>query len=1330
MSLVLAFCASFAMAQGGNGGPGGNKNNSYTFTVNYDGGSPYYRDAQNNCKIVGQKNGVYTLTINGNEGTTVALFSDNKCRTSIYNKKISEIVAAGQTTAQITIQAGNKPTSSSAMEPAKPASSSSIKWPTPVSSSSKKGGNQPGGGAQQPSGKTVIRFLTPWTNTSAVLFVNGESSATMTKVKNYCGWFETSLNPPSEGLNVYFKQTIGLNYVGAEGMVNKEPTSASFISLDSIAALTDTIWIQGYKNDVPALFAKYPGVLGECPLKKFPVTVFDWLHGDKGDGANGNGAATNGVSADFGSGGCGGSNAKDDKGNGYMKGMVDYKLGTNGVPVPAANFPAECKLTTHLDKWFLPEVVTTKNGKEYTNMTCRDLYISMDDEGFWLAEVSSDKISEGNEKNKGGMFLVDDFQFLDDAQTIKNPYYDRLNGSGGTHNFGFAVKIQATFEYVPGQYFDFYGDDDVWVFIDNRLAVDIGGQHRQVAGAVDLDTIGQNNGKKLVPGETYNFHIFYVERHTSSSNFRMRTSIDLQVDASIFMTSDKKGSSTNYDIWQINKKNKLSCGYDPSNTEVDTTGGASTFRLTGGNLEEPEILGIGTHYEGLKITSDSTFSIDSAAIVDNAALAPGHYYLEISLKSDPSQTTIIEITIPSYPLPSVAFADEKWKVLGKEISGNQATIGSWAYEIYPVNVTFYEDQATVNDYNRKITVSSSNPLIDIIDADGNPISKVTLNDKAQATFYIRANGSVNSATITAKGTAAAASFWKNLTFKEPPIPRVTLATIYDRNGDGRGDSLYVKFDKSFDDSNILDSIQFTFGETFKVVTSKNIKKVSGSEIIVVTEGACDTTSACGFGSRQYTGGESSTPYTGNISTWVTYKENGNTHKLKTTNDPVDDGIGPIIVKATKETLRDGNRKVTVTFSEAITEESRKEFYKQMFEYICFRSGENKLPEEPVQQGGSGKTLTMVFSPSTLDAVFPTDGDQIRFIPGKYAEDYNGNVPHKSNPWVTIIGDQELTNQSPGLIAVGEDPYGIIANDEPTQPILVTDTKKDAQQIGDSLGVQGNLVDFDISKIMAEQTMKDVAKLDAYIAKLTGASSADTSYEVTEKTEAEATQQLFSDIQSGELSAGLSVEVIDAIQKGEITKDNYTSKIKGEDLEIVKELIQASIENSRDSSMTVTPPTITGYDDIFQQIVSGAITEKDLKKAGVSETLIQAIKDGVLTSSNIENYRSGEESLISENAVVLQYQTRYYDHLGSYVGGKAGTIKCTDDLYGTGGCLNNKGKLFLAWNMRDQNGRLAATGIYIARLEVKVKVNGKVTIEQTRDKLWGVRRGKGAPRFLD
>jgi hypothetical protein len=53
---------------------------------------------------------------------------------------------------------------------------------------------------------------------------------------------------------------------------------------------------------------------------------------------------------------------------------------------------------------------------------------------------------------------------------------------------------------------------------------------------------------------------------------------------------------------------------------------------------------------------------------------------------------------------------------------------------------------------------------------------------------------------------------------------------------------------------------------------------------------------------------------------------------------------------------------------------------------------------------------------------------------------------------------------------------------------------------------------------------------------------------------------------------------------------------------------------------------------------------------------------------------------------------------------------------------NNGNLFLSWNMRSDNGRLAGTGVYIARLHMKIIVGKKTASNITRDLLWGVRRG--------
>lgn len=1300
---------------------------TYTGDVEYSGNLYYKVVTQNGGQSQSCRSAATGISYTNASVDTrkFQFYTDNKCQKKILAEiPGSELFPEGATTTSISI----KNDGTWALAPAKPdnptpqSSSSEVKSSSSIalssSSSKRPGETQSSSSVREPGkdGGKTIAFFTPWTNTNAVLFVDGDSIATMTAMDKYCGWFKAKVNPTTKGLKVYFKQTIGTHYVGSEGMVTEEPTIATEISLDSVAALSDTIWVQGYKTDVPALFSKYPGVLGDCPLKKFPVTVFDWLHGNKGDGGNAgqNGDPANGVSSNFGSGGCN-----------SVRGMVQYDLGKNGVPVPSDPFPEKCLRSDHLAEWFLPEVVgKDAQGVEYTNMTCRDLYISMDDEGFWLAEVSKDRISKGNEKNKGGMFLLDDFEYLDDAKTVKNPYFDWLNGSGGNHNFGFTVKIQAQFEYVKGQYFDFYGDDDVWVFIDNRLAVDIGGQHGQEAGAVLLDTIGQNNGKRLVPGETYDFHIFYVERHTSQSNFRMRTSIDLQVDASIFVDSDKRGDVTNYNVWQINKKNKLSCGYDPNNTEVDTTAGPSTFKLTGGNLAEPVALDVGTHYEGLTIIDDHTFSIDSVKIVENAALSPGHYFLEITLKSDPSQMTKVEIIIPSYAVPSVAFATDDWKLLGKEVSGDTLQIGDWAYATYKVNITFFEEWAQVTNYNKKINLSFSNPNIDIQDSTGKKISSVILDEKGRASFYVHANAAVEGATLIAKGSASSASTWTNLSFRDPPIPHVKNAIIVDRNGDGRADSLFVSYDRTLKGQSNLDSIQFTFGEAFSTTTKYKIQS-SGTDLVITAEYMDKKCSEenCGFGSRQFTGGETA-EYLGKLNSWFTYTENNKATQFNTEDEPITDGVGPIVLKATKKKLKDGNRELSVTISEAITDESREDFL-NIFEMICMRAGVKETPENPVQQSGSGNSIVLIYSPSKMDAVLPDNGDQIRFLfENTTVEDLSGNKPHKNNPWVTITGDQEVSNEAPGVVAVGEDPYGIIANKETTQPTLITDINQDVQSIGDSLGVQGHLVDFDISKIMFEETQKDINALDAFIETRLGST---TSYDtlITGITEDEALDQIFKDIEAGMVGEayGISEETVAAVISGTITKENFSSAMSKDEVAAIKNLVTESVETSRDTVINIGNISTTTQSDIFMAIRNGELDE-ELKKAGISPTLIESIKNGTLDEFNVEDFRNGTSTLVSDSAVVLHYRTRYYSQFGEYVGGDSKTIKCSDEsVYGKGGCLENKGKLFLAWNMRSDKGRVVGTGVYIARLQIQIKVNGKTTLDQTRDKLMGVRRGQ-------
>lgn len=209
---------------------------------------------------------------------------------------------------------------------------------------------------------------------------------------------------------------------------------------------------------------------------------------------------------------------------------------------------------TNLNKLFIQDVdgyyvynaaqnfATLKDSEGYTNSTTATNGLD-----FTVYDIQSQVVNvESAEQNV--LFLP--FNEIDDEVDSINYHF------GMTIDFKFIMPEDGQIN-GKDMVFEFEGDDDVWVFIDGKLALDLGGIHDAASGSINFNTgvitvngVAQNQTLWELLGEDkfsnyseHSFNFYYLERGKGASNCYIKFNLPAIPTGSISVSKDLNATS-------------------------------------------------------------------------------------------------------------------------------------------------------------------------------------------------------------------------------------------------------------------------------------------------------------------------------------------------------------------------------------------------------------------------------------------------------------------------------------------------------------------------------------------------------------------------------------------------------------------------------------------------------------------------------------------------------------------------------------------------------------------------------------------------------------------
>lgn len=263
--------------------------------------------------------------------------------------------------------------------------------------------------------------------------------------------------------------------------------------------------------------------------------------------------------------------------------------------------------TPNVDYWYFDSADTTLAMRK--DSASGEYYLQDTGKQDWSKNVNS----SSSDQNTHGFF-----PFNETAKAC----------SAGNYNYGFGTKLEFKFRLTddgkvtasdgktefPIQ-FTFSGDDDVWVYVDGNLALDVGGAHGKVTGKIDFS--GNSTQKSATVSKTKVSQGSRVEGTDIHSTFELSGSNTDEHTLTMFYM--ERG------MWESNMK--VTFNFPDENQlqvekQVDTTDVNELFKglFEGTDLFDFKIKNLATHY-GEKAASATTKKTEKISDYD---VAPAH----------------------------------------------------------------------------------------------------------------------------------------------------------------------------------------------------------------------------------------------------------------------------------------------------------------------------------------------------------------------------------------------------------------------------------------------------------------------------------------------------------------------------------------------------------------------------------------------------------------------------------------------------------------------------------------------------------------------------------